>query len=81
MILPVEVKMLLERKAIELGVSIVGVHSVVLDENTVDVIYDIAPDENGSGLHFSFPLPQLVSAEDLSAFASWLAARHVGTVH
>jgi hypothetical protein len=81
MTLPVEVKMALERKALSLGVSIVGVHSVVLVENTVDVIYDVEPDENGSGLHFQFPLPQLVSAGDLSAFAVWLAARHVGTVH
>jgi hypothetical protein len=37
--------------------------------DTVDVVYDVEPDESGSGLHFSFPLPQLVSAEDLSALA------------
>jgi hypothetical protein len=81
MTLPAAVKMALERKALALGVSIVGVHSVVLVDNTVDVIDDVEPDESGSGLHFSFPLPQLVSAEDLSAFASWLATRHFGTVH
>jgi hypothetical protein len=65
----------------DLAVTITGVHSVVLVENTVDVIYDVEPDESGSGLHFTFPLPQLVSADDLSAFAAWLAAHHVGTVH
>jgi hypothetical protein len=81
MTVPAEVKMELELKALNLGVSIVGVHSVCLVENTVDVIYDVEPDENGSGLHFQFSLPQLVSRDDLSAFAVWLAVRHVGTVH
>jgi hypothetical protein len=55
MTLPAEVKMSLERKALDLGVSIVGVHRVVLIGDTVDVVYDVEPDESGSGLHFSFP--------------------------
>ena len=38
--MPAEVKMALERKALDAGVSIVGVHSVVLIGDTVDVIYD-----------------------------------------
>jgi hypothetical protein len=33
----------------------VGVHRVVLIGDTVDVVYDVEPDESGSGLHFSFP--------------------------
>ena len=49
MTLPAEVKMSLERKALDLGVSIVGVHRVVLIGDTVDVVYDVEPDESGSG--------------------------------
>ena len=82
MTMPAEVKMALERKALDAGVSIVGVHSVVLIGDTVDVIYDVEPDESSSGMHFQFPLPQLVSRADLNMFALWLAAPHGGmTVH
>ena len=74
MTMPIEVKLELERKAIEQGVSIVGVHSVCLvDEDTVSAIFDIAPDPTGNGLHFEFPLPQLVSRNDLREFSEWLA--------
>jgi hypothetical protein len=77
--LPIEVKLALERKAIELGVSITGVHSVCLiDEDTVSAIFDITPDQTGNGLHFEFPLPQLVSRNDLREFGEWLAATGYG---
>jgi hypothetical protein len=82
MILPAEVKMQLERKAIDIGVSIVGVHSIRLtDDDTVSAIFEVTPDEDGSGLHLSFPMPQYVTKDDLPLFAQWLAAQHVGTVH
>jgi len=45
MTMPCEVKMELERRALELAVTIVGVHSVCLiDDDTVDAIFDIEPD-------------------------------------
>src|SRR5438132_13242313 len=57
MITPAEVKMALETKALELNVTIIGVHSVTLiDSNTVNAIFDIQGDESGIGLHFQFPL-------------------------
>ena len=72
--MPIEVKLALERKALELSVKITGVHSVVLvDDDTRDAIFDIEPDANGTGLHFTFPLPQLVNRNDLRAFSEWLA--------
>ena len=60
-----------------------GVHSVVLvDGTTVSVIYDIEPDVSGSGLHFEFELPTLVSRDDLRAFGEWLATSgYDGPVH
>ncbi len=74
MTMPAEVKLMLERKTLELGVTIIGVHSVLMvDEEMVSAIFDIAPDESGSGMLFTFPLPQLVSRNDLAEFAEWLA--------
>jgi hypothetical protein len=71
---PGEVKFELEMEAQARGVSVVGVHSVVLiDNDEVDAIFDIRPDESGCGLHFAFPLPQSVSRSDLRDFAEWLA--------
>jgi hypothetical protein len=84
MTMPIEVKLALERKAIEMAVTIVGVHSVrLVDDDTVSAIFDIAPDESGNGLYFEFPLPQLVSRNDLYEFGCWLAATGYGgeTVH
>ena len=81
---PAEVKMALERKALELNVTITGVHSVVLvDNDTVDVMFDIEPDvSGGNGLHFTFPLPHLIGRNDLHAFSAWLAWADVDrTVH
>jgi hypothetical protein len=83
MTLPIEVKLTLERKALELGVTIVGVHSVCLiDDTTVNAIFDIEPDVNGgNGLHFNFALPQLVAKDDLNLFAWWLVAPDHATIH
>jgi hypothetical protein len=85
MTLPAEVKMELERKALDLGARIVGVHSVYLvDNDTVDVIFDIDPDPAGNGLHFQFLLPQFISRNDLREFSEWLAEQgcYVGmTIH
>ena len=85
---PHEVKFALDRKLLELAgggpvPTIVGVHSVVLvDGSTVSVIYDIEPDVSGSGLHFEFELPTLVSRGDLRAFGEWLASSgYSGTLH
>ena len=85
---PHEVKFALDRKLLELAgggpvPTIVGVHSVVLvDGTTVSVIYDIEPDVSGSGLHFEFELPTLVSRDDLRAFGEWLASSgYGGTLH
>lgn len=81
---PAEVKMALERKAVELNVTITGVHSVMLvDNDSVDVIFDIEPDvSSGNGLHFTFPLPEQVSRGDIRAFSAWLAWADVDrTVH
>ena len=65
-----------KKRSLELGVTIVGVHSVCLvDDTTVNAIFDIEPDMNGgNGLHFNFALPQLVAKSDLSLFALWLAS-------
>jgi hypothetical protein len=67
-----QVKMNLEALTMERGIQIVGLHSVELEDGTVRVIFDIDPDETSCGLHFNFPLPELVTKEELSAFALWL---------
>jgi hypothetical protein len=68
-----EVKMNLECLTAERGVQIVGLHSVRMVEGKVSCIFDIDPDEEGFGLHFNCPLPELVDKEELDAFALWLA--------
>jgi hypothetical protein len=76
---PHEVKLTLERLTLEQGVMITGVHSVALvDDSTVSAIFDIEPDPSGNGLHFEFPLPQVVSRSDLRAFGEWLASSSYG---
>jgi hypothetical protein len=80
--MPAELKMQLEMRAHVLGVTIVGVHSVCLvDDDTMDIIFDVTPDECGCGLHIVFPLPPMVSKDDLRAFVEWLAHRDEMTVH
>lgn len=78
-----EVQMNFERLVMEQKVTVLGVHSVVLlvEDNLVDVIYDVRPDESGSGLHFRCPLPQLVNPRDLYEFALWLAMDYRATIH
>jgi hypothetical protein len=73
MTMPIEIKLALERKAIEMAVTITGVHSCAVEDGIAYVIFDVAPDEAGCGLHFEFPLPQLVSRNDLREFSEWLA--------
>jgi hypothetical protein len=46
----------------------------ILLSHIVRPISLIEPDVSGSGLHFTFPLPQLVSRNDLYAFGQWLAS-------
>ena len=47
----------LERKLLDIGAQIVGIHSLAVEGNTALVIYDIIPDPEGNGLHFNFDLP------------------------
>jgi hypothetical protein len=74
MTMPIEVKLKLERLTIEMAVTITGVHSVrMAGDDTVSAIFDIKPDPTGNGLHFEFPLPQLVNKNELREFSEWLA--------
>jgi hypothetical protein len=88
MITPGEVKFALERKLLSLAENgrvplIMGVHSVVVEGNTVHVGYDIVPDPIGNGvLFFEFERPQLVSRDDVRDFTAWLAwSDNVVTIH
>jgi hypothetical protein len=59
---------------------IMGIHSVVVEGNTVSVGYDIVPGDEV--LFFDFERPALVSPDDVRDFASWLAWSGRGeTVH
>jgi hypothetical protein len=79
---PAGIQMNLERLLMEQKVKIVGVHSVVLVEDSiVDIIYDVVPDECGMGLNFRFALPRCVGRGDIQEFAVWLATDYVSTVH
>jgi hypothetical protein len=85
---PHEVKFALDRKLLELARGglvpvITGVHSVVVEDNTVSVGFDIVPDPTGDGiLFFEFEIPALVSRDDLRAFGEWLATSgYDGAVH
>jgi hypothetical protein len=82
---PHEVKFALELKALELAVTVTGVHSVCLiddDGPVVDVIFDVEPDPCGCGLHFMFPLPELVGRDVVREFSEWLVWSDVNaTVH
>ena len=74
----------LQRKAQQLAVTVTGVHSVVLIDNgtVADAIFDIEPDESGSGLTFRFLLPEVVSRNEVRSFTEWLASADYGeTVH
>jgi hypothetical protein len=56
MTMPIEIKLAVERMALELEVTVVGVHSVCLVDGDVDVIFDVEPDLSGNGWHLVFPL-------------------------
>lgn len=64
----------LERKRLDLahgGVVpvIVGIHSLVVEGDTASVIYDIFPDPDGNGLHFSFNFPLTITRGELKQFS------------
>jgi hypothetical protein len=90
MITPAEVKFRLEKKLVDLAKDgrpvpvITGVHSIVMiASKAVSAIFDIAPDADGSGLHFQFELPRgVLTREELCDFSAWLASSGFeGTVH
>ena len=69
---PDEVRMALEARLIEMGASVVGVHSLVVEDDIAHIGFDLDGDEP---FFFEVPLPvAYVSRDDLSAFAHWLAA-------
>ena len=68
---PHEIKLGLERKLLELGVSIVGVHSVSAEDDVVFAGYDLTA--HPWLLFYEFKLPELVNRDDIRAFAAWLA--------
>lgn len=68
----------LERKRLDLAEGgvlpvIVGIHSLVVEGDTASVIFDIVPDQDGNGLHFSFEFLPTITREELSQFSEWLA--------
>jgi hypothetical protein len=72
---PHEIKLILERKVLERGASIVGIHSVAIEDGVVFAGFDLEPDPLGHGvMFFEFKLPALVSRDDIRKFAEWLAS-------
>jgi hypothetical protein len=85
---PGETKFELDQRLVKLAnggpiPTIVGLHSVTLENDTVSVGFDIVPDPTGDGiLFFEFELPALVSRADVRAFGEWLATSgYDGAVH
>ena len=84
---PHEVKFALDLKLLELArggpSDDRGSSQVVLvDGTTVCATTTSSPTFSGSGLHFEFELPALVSRDDLRAFGEWLASSgYGGTLH
>jgi hypothetical protein len=80
---PQEIKLMLERKVLERGASIVGIHSVAVEDGVVYAGFDLAPDPVGDGvMFFEFELPELVSRADVREFTEWLASPNAEmTVH
>jgi hypothetical protein len=68
----VDVKLHLDRLAIEKGITLVGVHSVRLEDGQVHVLFDTAVTDEPFPFHFR--LPQLIAEEQLDLFVRWLAA-------
>jgi hypothetical protein len=74
---PHEVKFQLDRRLLSLAQGgrvpvISGIHSVVVEGDTVHVGYDLVPDDV-TPLFFEFVRPQLVSRDDIKDFTVWLA--------
>jgi hypothetical protein len=84
---PHEVKFLLDAKLLALARGgrvpvITGVHSVVVEGDTVFVGYDLLTDQAEDLLFFEYQRPDLVSPDDVRAFSVWLAWSDYGeTVH
>jgi hypothetical protein len=71
----------LERKLANLAFNgmvpqIVGIHSITVEGTTANVIFDLLPDVDGSGLNFAFEVPTTHAAcrEELKIFLEWLFA-------
>lgn len=78
---PHEIKLGLERKVLELGTSITGVHSVATEGDTVFAGFDLAADP--WVLFCEFERPESVGRDDVRSFAQWLASPNYGdeTLH
>jgi hypothetical protein len=79
---PHEIKFQLDRKLLALAQGgrvpvISSIHSVVVEGNTVHVGYDLLHSDRDV-LFFEFEQPQLVSRDDITAFATWLAWSDLG---
>ena len=71
---PQEVKFELEQRLQQLSATIVGLHSIVVEGDTVHVGYDILTTEAEDGLlFFEFERPELVGRTEIAEFTRWLA--------
>ena len=62
--------------------TIVSIHSVVVEGNTVSIGYDLKSRlRTDEQLFFEFERPSEVGKDAVGAFAAWLAWSHCGTVH
>jgi hypothetical protein len=77
---PHEVKFALDMKLMKLGSHITGIHSIVVEGDTVHVGYDLAP--TGEVLFFEYQKPELVARDEIHDFSLWLAMEYTGmSVH
>jgi hypothetical protein len=81
---PAEVKFALDAKLLSLARGgrvpvIASVHSAVLENNVVYVMYDIAGDDGP--LLFEFERPEAVGADEVHDFYIWLALEEFRTLH
>ena len=75
----IKIKLALERKVLERGAAIVGIHSVVVEDGVVFAGFDIEHNRLGDGvLFFEFPLPSLIGRADIREFVGWLASSSWG---
>ena len=81
---PHEVKFRLEQRLQQLSATIVGLHSIVVEGDTVHVNYDILTDQAEDGvLVFEYQRPELVGRTEIAEFCRWLSETgHCGeTLH